>query len=218
MMNNKFLFPVLMASVCALSACAPQSTPSMMNTNKPQLVQDTSMQQVPVKAVTDGYLAKLADDYTRYGSDTMHLSLVYDPSSKSYSAMKAFNDLSDIKARLKKYGVRNVTAETLQASGDPLLMVSYDQTHAIGPQGCQTLDTARNNTTTRFIGDYKFGCTIDTMVANQLYRPADLRGNSQLDPGDGRRAANSTEHYRVVTEAEANREMDVLTREQIQSQ
>lgn len=217
MTSRKILIPSLLA-ICALTACGHQSTPSMMSTNKPQLVQDTAMMQVPVKNVSDGYLSSLADSYTRFGSDTMHLSLVYDPTSKTYTAMKAFNDLSDFKARLKKRGVRNVTAETLQASGEPLLMISYDQTHATAPQGCQTLDTARNNTTTRFIGEYKFGCTIDTMVANQIYRPSDLRGNAEFDPGDGRRAANSTEHYRVVTEEEANKEMEVLSREQIGSQ
>lgn len=216
-MNNKILFPSLMA-LCALCACAGQSTPSMMNPNKPQLVSETAMQQVAIKDVKDGYLRMLAEDYARYGSNALHLSLVYDPASKNYTSVKAFKDLSDIKGKLNKLGVRNITAETLQASGDPVLMVSYDSVRATAPENCKTLDTAANNSTTRFIGDYKFGCTVDAMIANQIYRPQDLRGNDQLDPGDGRRAANSTEHYRVVTEQEANQEMDVLTREQIQSQ
>lgn len=216
MIATKF-FPTCLVAICALAACAPQSTPSMMNTNKPQVLSETTMQQVAVKDVKEGYLRALAEDYTRFGSGNLHLSLVYDPASKNYSAMKAFNDLADIKARLNKMGVRSITAETIQAAGDPTLMINYDALKAAAPKGCTVLPGADNNQTTRHIGDYKFGCTIDTMVANQIYRPEDLRGNNQLDPGDGRRAANSTEHYRVVTEAEANRAIDVLTRDQIQS-
>ncbi len=208
----------LLMFVCLATACSPQSTPSMMNVNKPVLTSETVMQQLAVKDIKDGHLRMIADDYARYGSGSLHLSLVYDPKSPSYTAMKAFNDLSSYKDRLGKLGIKNVDAETVQAAGDPMLMITYDAVKAQAPAGCNLLPGTDTNQTTRFIGDYKFGCTTDTMLARQIYRPEDLKGNSHLDAGDGRRAANSTEHYRVVTEDEASGPLDVLTRDQISAQ
>lgn len=215
MIRTKFFIPVLMATTCALAACAPQNTPSMMNVEKPRLVTETAMQQIAVKDIKDGHLRMLASEYDRYGADAMNLSLVYDPKSKTYGAMNAFNDLARIKGKLNSFGVRSVTAETMQGEGDPVLMISYDSLKAQGPKGCTTFPGVEGNETTRFVGDYRFGCTTESMLAKQIYRPSDLGGKDHMDPGDGRRATNSIEHYRVVTEAEANREMDILTRDQI---
>jgi type IV pilus biogenesis protein CpaD/CtpE len=215
MINEKFFIPVLMATTCILAACTPQTTPSMMNTQKPRLVSETAIQQIAVKDIKDGHLRMLAADYDRYGADAMNLSLVYDPKSKSYGAMNAFNDLARIKGKLNSFGVRNVTAETMQGEGDPVLMISYDALKAAGPSGCTAFPGVESNETTRFVGDYRFGCTTESMLAKQIYRPSDLGGRDYMDPGDGRRATNSIEHYRVVTEAEANREIDILTRDQI---
>lgn len=219
MMTNKlFLCAALVALVPVLPSCAPQNTPSMMNANKVQLAMETSLQQVPVKDATDGYLRKLADDYTRYGSNGLSITLSYDPAKPgNYNAVKSFQDLERIKTRLNKLGVRNITAESVKVDGaDPTLMIMFDSTVAQAPEGCGLLPGLEGNQTTRFMGDYRFGCSIDTMTARQVYRPADLAGNDQLDVGDGRRAANSLEHYRVVTEAEATRDLDVLGRDQIQ--
>jgi pilus assembly protein CpaD len=207
------------ALMCVLvCACAPQYTPSMMNANKPQLVEETTLQQLPVRDVSDGYLRKLADDYTRYGAGTLNIAISYDPKSSSYTAMKAFHDLSDIKSRLKKLGILSVKAETLTSEGGlPTLMVSFDGVKAAAPRDCTLLPGLEDSKTTRYLGEYKMGCSIDTMLARQIYRPADLAGNDQLDPGDGRRAANSTEHYRVVTPEEATRDLEVLGRDQVQN-
>lgn len=219
MMTKKlFLCAALVAFVPVLPACAPQNTPSMMNANKIQLGMETNLQQVPVKDASEGYLRKLADDYTRYGSNGLNLTISYDPAKPgNYNAVKSFQDLERIKTRLTKLGVRNITADSVKVDGaDPTLMVMFDATVAQAPEACGLLPGLESNQTTRFVGDYRFGCSVDTMLARQVYRPADLAGNDQLDVGDGRRAANSTEHYRVVTESEATKDLEVLGREQIQ--
>lgn len=218
-MNRKIILSGLVLGSCVLAGCSPQTTPSMMNTNKIQLTNETVLQQIPVADVKDGYLYKLADDYARYGAGGLQLSIGYDPKSKSYTAMKAFNDLADFKTRLTKMGVRNITAETVKSEGaTPMLMVSFDSMKAQAPAGCTTAPGVDDNLTTRFIGDYKFGCSVETMTARQVYRPSDLQGQDQMDAGDGRRAANSLEHYRNVSEDEASGDLTILGRDQIQGQ
>lgn len=203
-MRNKTGIFLLLIGVSLLPACARQSTPSMMNTSRPQLVSETALQQMPVKNVSAGYINKLADDYERYGASTMQISLAYDPASKDYSAVKAFKDLARIKSGLESMGVRGISAETVKAEGsEPVLMVSYDAVKAAAPAGCRNMPGFDDGLTTGEIADYRFGCSMDTMLAKQIYRPGDLAGNNGYEDGDGRRAANSVEYYRRVEQDEA---------------
>ncbi|HEU4837863.1 MAG TPA: hypothetical protein VFS88_00460, partial [Micavibrio sp.] len=103
-MKKTIVLTLLLVSATGLAACARQSTPSMMNTSRPQLVPETALQQVPVAEVTDGYVYNLVENYKRYGVDTLQLSLAYDPASKTYNAMKAFEDLAAVKGKLAKLG------------------------------------------------------------------------------------------------------------------
>lgn len=203
-MNNKAAIILLLLGTSLLPACARQSTPSMMNTSKPQLVSETSLQQKPVKDVGTGYMRHLADMYSRYGSSTMRLSLAYDPASKTYGSVQAFKDLARIKSGLESMGVHGISAETVKADGtEPTLLVSYDAVKAAAPAGCRTMPGFDDGLTTEQVGDYRFGCSVDTMLAKQIYRPSDLAGNDELDDGDGRHAANSVEYYRQVERDEA---------------
>ena len=216
-MKNISCTLALLLATTMMGACARQNTPSMMNTSKPQLVSGTELMQVPVDKVTDGYLYKVASDYDRYGADTLSLSVAYDPASKSYNAMKAFSDLADIKARLKKMGVRSVAGDTFKSEGmAPTLMISYDSVHAQAPAGCRNMPGFDDGLTQGHITDYRFGCSIDTMIAQQIYRPSDLQGNTASDPGDGRRAANNVEYYRQVDAEEAEGELDRFDRSDVQ--
>lgn len=208
---------LLMTAAVSLSACGRLSTPSMMNTSRPQLAPETTLAQIPVQNVTQGYLYNLSDNYKRYGTDTMQLTLAYDPNSKSYTAMKAFADLADIKAKLKTLGVRSVVGETVKAEGAaPTLMVSFDSVTAHAPAGCRNMPGFDDGLTTGHIGNYKFGCSTDTMMAKQIYRPADLAGSAGSDPIDGRRAANAVEYDRNVTPEEADGELKSFDRSNIQ--
>lgn len=208
---------LLVAATASLAACGRQSTPSMMNTSRPQLVPETTLEQVPVSQVSQGYLFQIADNYQRYGADTMQLTLAYDPASKQYNAMKAFEDLSSIKGKLQKLGVRSVTGESVKSEGvTPTLMISYDSVTAQAPAGCRNMPGFDDGLTTTNIGDYKFGCSVDTMLAKQIYRPSDLNGNTASDPLDGRRATNSVEYYRDVQPEEAEGELNRFDRSDVQ--
>jgi pilus biogenesis lipoprotein CpaD len=215
-MKNIYPLMALLVATSVLGACARQNSPSMMNTEKPQIVSETELQQMPVDKVSDGYLHKIASDYDRYGADTLHLSLAYDPTSKSYTTIKAFNDLASIKQRLKQYGVRSITGETVKAEGtSPTLMISYDSARAAAPAGCRNMPGFDDGLTQAHITDYRFGCSIDTMIAQQIYRPSDLQGNGASDPQDGRRAANNVEFYRQIEVEEAEGELIRIERSEI---
>jgi len=217
MMNNKAILLLALCSVVSLGACGRQNTPSMMNTSRPQLAPETSMVQLPVKDVGDGYLQRIAADYDRYGSSTLQLAVAYDPKSKDYGAMQAFKDLSRFKNTLAKMGVHSITAETLKTEGsEPTFMVMYDGVTAQAPAGCRNMPGFDDGLTDTQIGDYRFGCSVDTMLAKQIYRPSDLQGKGTADPIDGRRAANVVEYYKQVTPEEANGELQRLERGDIQ--
>ena len=216
-MKKTTVLMLLLAAIAVLPACGRLSTPSMVNTSRPQLVPETTLQQIPVEKVSQGYLYSIADNYERYGADTMQLSLAYDPASKTYNAMKAFEDLSAIKAKLKKLGVRSITGETVKSEGaTPTLMISYDSVTAQAPAGCRNMPGFDDGITTAQIGDYKFGCSVDTMLAKQIYRPSDLNGNAASDPIDGRRATNNIEYYRNVSPEEAEGELNRFDRSDIE--
>jgi len=219
MKHKIFSLGSMILTLGVLGACSPQSTPSMMNTSRPLLSAQTEMKQIEVSKINDGFLQGLAEDYTRFGNGPLTLTLAYDPNSKSYTAMKAFQELEAIKSKLSSMNVRSVLADTIKVEGEaPALMIQYDTLSAQAPQGCGIMPGLENSQTGRDIGDYRFGCSVDTMLAKQIYRPSDLAGQDHMDASDGRRAANAIEHYRVVTEREATRDLQVLERDDIQSE
>ncbi len=216
-MKNKTALFLMVCSVVSLGACGRQNTPSMMNTSRPQIAPETTMAQLPVKDVGEGYLQRVAANYDRYGSSTLQLAVAYDPQSKTYGAMQAFNDLSRIKNTLNKMGVHSIKAETMKAEGtEPTLMVTYDAVTALAPAGCRNMPGFDDGLTTPEVGDYRFGCSVDAMLVKQVYRPSDLQGKGTSDPIDGRRAANAVEYYRQVTPEEATGELQRLERGDIQ--
>lgn len=218
-MKHAKIITILLIGTSLLPACGRQSTPSMMNTSLPRVVNETTMDQIPVAQVTDSYLHTVATNHERYGTNSLLLTLSYDPNSKSYDAMKAFQDLAKIKGTLRDMGVTAVRAETVKSEGSaPTLMVAYDSASAQAPDGCRNMPGFDDGLTTTEIGDYRFGCSIDTMLANQIYRPSDLKGTAMADPIDGRRAANATEYYRRIEKEEAEGDLNRIQRSDIQGE
>ena len=216
-MNKNFSLLLLMCGVVGLTACGRQSTPSMMNTSRVQVVPETYLWQQPVAQVNESYLHLVANDFERYGASTIQMSLGYNPADKTYGAMQAFNDLTKFKDRLNKLGVHNISAETVKSEGaTPTLMISYDTVSAMGPAGCRNMPGFDDGLTTAEIGNYKFGCSTEAMLAKQIYRPADLLGKDASDPGDGRRSAYNVEYYRHVDPEEAEGDLDRINRDDIQ--
>jgi len=216
-MKQLVYLTIALLGCTALTGCQ-QSTPSMMNTSRVELATQTGVDQVPVAKVNDAYLSALASQYGRYGAGPVDLTVTFDPSSKKYTAMKAVNDLSNISAALARKGIANVRTSTLPVGGQdtPTLMVSYDMTMAQAPSSCGNMQGMYDYQTSGDLGDYRFGCGIEQMVARQVSRPSDLQGRGTADMGDGRRATNVSEAYRAVTVDQVNTELESFGRQDIQ--
>lgn len=217
----------LVLGCAALGACAQQYTPSLMNTSKIELERETHMEQIPLNMVDDLSMAILADQYTRYGTGALELTMTYDPASKTFTAMKALQELNKAKDMLEKKGVAGVKTSTLPVAGEsPVLMVLYPSATAHAPSDCGAMPGLYDNVTDvkrEITNGYRIGCGIETAMAQQVYRPADLEGRGGQDMGvsEGRRLTNVVETYHVLNDREQAGELDyqrTLEREALESE
>lgn len=195
-MTKKITHCILTVLALNMLAACTQSTPSMMNQARVELARETSVEQIPLDKVNDKNLSILAEQYRKYGSGPLDITITYDPRSKSYTAMSAVRTLKEVQSTLKKKGVTNLTGETVPVpEGKPSMMVSYDAVTAQAPSGCTPMPGLEINETGRFIGDYKFGCGVETAFAKQIARPSDLEGKSEMGPRPARREAIIVDDY-----------------------
>ncbi len=178
-----------------LIACT-QTTPSMMNVSPVELSRETVVEQIPLEEINDGLLAQIANHHQKNSNSPLELTMTYDPKSKNFTAMNAVNELKRINKALRYKGVSNMVTQTVAVpEGNPSLMVSYDTVMAHAPSDCDPMPGLNNNQTGRFLGDYKFGCGVESMIARQIARPSDLEGNATLGPRDSRRDSAVIEEY-----------------------
>lgn len=196
--NKKIKSFVLLTCLATplLTACGPQHTPSMMNTSPVELSRETLLDQIPLKHLNENSLTMLAEQYQRNGNGVLDLTMTYDPKAKDFTAMKALHELKHVRAALNKKGVIDITTQTMAVPGGmPSLMVSYDVVKAQAPSDCTPMPGLDNNETGRFIGDYKFGCGVESLLAKQIARPTDLEGQDGLGKRDARRDSVMIEGY-----------------------
>ncbi|MCB1530999.1 MAG: hypothetical protein H6853_04415 [Rhodospirillales bacterium] len=215
-MEKTKIFLTALTGCLVLGGCIHQSTPSMMNTSRAELVSQTSMEQVPLSGVDDGYLSSLAAQYDRYGDGPIDLTMTYNPKSKSFTSMKAVSELARINRTLAQKGIVNVKTATMPVEGEePVLMVSFDTVHAQAPSDCGEMPALRDHNTSRDINGYRFGCGVETMLARQISRPGDLRGKETTGSADARRATSIVEVHRTVDPERVRSELEVFGREEI---
>lgn len=193
---KKFIFTIpLLIMASAITGCT-QTTPSMMNTSSVELSRETVVEQVALENINDGLLSTLASHYSSTGSGPLELTMTYNPTSRSFTAMGAVNELKQINQALRYKGVKNVITQTLAVpEGKPSLMVSYDTVLAHAPSDCAPMPGLANNLTGRDLGTYKFGCGVESMLAQQIARPSDLEGNDGLGTRGAERDVNVLRDY-----------------------
>ena len=189
MKKLSLILPLLMM------ACT-QTTPSMMNTSSVELSREMVVEQIALDDINDPVLNQIASHHLKTGDGALELTMTYDPTSRSFTAMNALHELKNIHNALQYKGVRDMTTQTLAVpDGNPSLMVSYDTVLAHTPSDCTSMPGLENNLTDRDLGQYKFGCGVESMLARQIARPSDLQGNAGLGKRDAAREAGVIRDY-----------------------
>jgi len=195
-MNQYFLKSLLVITACFTAACT-QTTPSMMNTTPLTVMEETMIDQVAYSDLTPATLDAIAAHYNKNGNSAVELTMTYDPSNKSFGKHSAGQALQKMKMGLDKRGVKMVNTDVMAVKDtNPTVIISYDVVTAQAPADCDETPGLYTNKTGRFVGDYKFGCGVETMFAKQIAHPADLLGNDGLGgENSARRATGVAEPY-----------------------
>ena len=185
MKNTKTLLALSLLAVSAqgLSACR-MSTPTNLNQNRVEVHESNYYDEQLIENVTDSYLSGLASHYARYGDGPMYISIAYDPKSRNATAMQATQKASQISTFLRRKGVRDLKVDLLPVQGDGIGMrtlTSYTIYNAQAPKDC-TLMSGFEDLDHKTTKDYAMGCTVETVIARQIARPKDLKGENQM-PG-----------------------------------
>ncbi len=184
----------------SLAGCNLYAPPSLSE-NVVQVREETFTKDVLVSEVNNGFIGAVARNYTKYGNGKMDLIITYDPKSYRNTAMTATNKMSDIVSAFRDYGVNNVNAGIMpiKSQGEEArLLISYDALSAHAPKGCDEVMPGINGSTVEYNENYKLGCSIETMVARQVAKPAHLLGRGATgEPTDGRAASNIVDAYRA---------------------
>ncbi len=188
------------AALLPVAGCS-QFEESKINTHRLEIVHDNYADTVPAEALRGGVLDTVAEHYKRYGDGPLNLAVVYNPHSRKNTAMNASMEVTRISTALRKAGISNVSADVLPVadkSDDATVLISYATVKAQAPSECANeILPGMYGTKTDLQGDYSLGCTVESFIAKQVYRPKDLLGRDGI-PGasDGRRGANIVEGYR----------------------
>lgn len=209
-LTSRSLRIALMACVAtgamALSGCSIDM-PTYVHSERIQLETNNYSERFEVESVSGTQLDQIAEHYKRYGTDQAEVIISYDPRSKKNTAMKATDQLHRISSELAKRGVKNIKGSIMAADGSgdvSEMMVGYTTMTAEAPEGCDKMMPGYETSHVDIDYDYDLGCSLDTMIARQVARPADLAGRVP-DPqdNDGRRAGAVVEPYRAGTPNDA---------------
>ena len=200
-MFAKFLsITISMVLVLSAAGCSNRlTTPTNLSNERVELQSETVMGHMPYHEVDEITLVSVAHSYKKYGVSPLELTMTYDPNDQKSKTNIVSKALDELKASLAKKGLTNVKTDIIPAAGEPqTLIISYDAVTAHAPSNCGTMPGLRDKKTTRFLNDYKLGCGIESMLAQQIARPADLMGNGSIaEHSDGRRGAIVVEGYRI---------------------
>ena len=195
-------FLALLVSVSiALSGCSRKLyEEGSITENRVQVEQQKFSEQMTVSEFDEDFAASLGHYYSYHGEGTVDFSVLYDPKSRSNTAMHASQEASRIASLMRKNGIQDVKANILPVNdlgSEANVMLSFTSYTASAPKDCGVMPGFADRDVSRD-DDYMLGCTVETVFARQVARPKDLAGNDNAgDTTDGRRAANIGEIYRT---------------------
>lgn len=188
-----------LSATIMLSGCTAlvESDPWVNQAGRAQVSEDQFTDAFDTAKLDAGMLHAIGNYYDRFGNGTMNVVVSYDPQSRINTLPKAERALAAIQKGLARNGVHDMKGalSVVKGSGDvSTTLVSFPALTASAPQGCGTMpgymDPSQDiPNDTNIKPPYGYGCTIETLLAKQVARPADLMGKQGFETnGDGRRA------------------------------
>lgn len=192
-MKTVRIFALLMATA-ALVGCAEEPK-TWVNQDRVEVHQDHFTDSFETAKLDDGMLRAIGVYYYRYGNGPMDAVVSYDPRSKVNTAAKAQAEMLRIERALRAGGVKDlrITKTAAAGSGDAsTTMVNFEALTARAPEKCGLMPGLEGPNALEPNGNddpaYRFGCSIETMMARQVSRPADLLGKHGFETNsDARR-------------------------------
>ncbi|MBI1301684.1 MAG: hypothetical protein GC137_08510 [Alphaproteobacteria bacterium] len=198
----KFLLNAGIAVLGGLSLASCDMYEKTYMTEKPmQVKEETVTYDLNYSEVNDQFITVLADHYNNHGGSPLDVVLTYDPKSYRNTAMKATENIAEIKSALEQEGVSDVNGVIMpiKAQGDEAkLIISYVALSAHAPEDCNGQILGEDNKMYEEGSDYKLGCSVKSMIAKQISKPADLLGKGGgYATSDGRAATNIIDAQRT---------------------
>ena len=193
MHHRRVIFAV--AATLLLTGCSVESQ-SWVNQNRVEIHEDQFTDTFETVKINDATLHAIGDYYYRYGNGDMNVVVTYDPQSKSNTKSRAQSSLAYIESGLLKNGVsRSHSAlSPMRGSGDvSTTLINFPALTAASPEGCGMMPGYENPAAdipnnTNIDAPYKYGCSVESLLAKQVARPSDLLGKQGFETNaDGRR-------------------------------
>jgi type IV pilus biogenesis protein CpaD/CtpE len=168
-------------------------SPSWVNQDRVEVRADHFEDQFQTKDINESMLRAIATSYYRYGNGPMSVLVSFNPQQKNSKAnasnkAKYFDDI------LRANGVKDVTVTLVDLQQDQsTTRISFPALVAQAPQNCGLMPGLKGHTSVSDNANhnsqnYQFGCSVETMIANQVSRPGDLLGRPGFETrADGRR-------------------------------
>lgn len=201
-LSRQFLTLALLSlgALFTVTAC-DLTEASALTDSRAQVREDRFSDSFNLGRVDAAYIDSIADRYTRNGDGPLRLTVAYDPQSKTNTAMTASQALASLSGQLKRAGVNTIEGGIVPVRGggdEARVLVTFDSYSAAAPD-CAVM-SGMESRDLNVDEDYKLGCTTETVIARQIARPKDLKGNGSTDIlTDGRRSSNTIEGYRTGT-------------------
>ena len=167
--------------------------PSVVTNKSVEVHETNQVFQYPAESFGQADAADIIAHYDRHGNGLVSLTVTYDPTSQTNTAMNATKQASHIAGMLRDAGLTNYKADILPVRGkgdSGKLLVSYNSYDAKAPD-CKVMSQYDSNDVEPD-KDYEMGCTLETIYAKQIANPKDLAGQDGKDmgPSNGQSSSN----------------------------
>jgi pilus assembly protein CpaD len=193
-MRTRLLLCIL-PFLAVLTGCALEE-PTWVNSSRVEVHEEGFTDQFETGSLDAATLRAIGVNYYRYGNGPMDVAISYDP-QRADAASRAEAEATRIRSALTRQGVRNLRLTTTPVSGlgnASTTLVSFPALTARPPSDCGLMPgyaDAQTKVGTHATGPsqgYKIGCTVESLMAQQIARPGDLLGRPGFETdADARR-------------------------------